>query len=80
MATHYVFTCDPANQVVGTDGLGNSYGSCSSGGTWIEVDISPWYMGGVNQESFGQLLLVGTELLALAFSVLLISRLIRGRR
>lgn len=79
MATHYVFTCEPANQSVGTDGLGNSYGSCSSGGEWIEVDISPWYLGGVNAESFGQLLSVGTLILCLAFSVLLITRVMRRR-
>lgn len=79
MATHYVFTCEPANQAIGTDGLGNSYGSCATGGAWIEVDISPWYMGGVNQESFGQLLLAGTSLLALAYSVLLIKRVMQRR-
>lgn len=80
MTTFYVFTCDPANQQVGTDGLGNAYPSCTTGGAWTEIDISPWYTAGVDWESFGSLLLTITTLLAMAYAINSIVRVIRGRR
>lgn len=86
MATYHVYTCPPGNQQTNADLLtGRSWGSCTGGaGKWEAVEISSdgrlWFEGVVDAAAFGQLLSVSTMLLALAFAVHLIVRVMRGRR
>ena len=80
MPVYQVFHCEPEDQTVTVDLAGNRHGACDNGGgQWIEIDMSPWYLGAVDSESFGALLTAITFLLCMAYAIRLIVRTFKGR-